>query len=296
MQSKVSHEIERKKYNFIPKIVMQTWKTEGMSSEWSDCRESLQVSLPSDWQYVFMTDFAMYSFVKFAFPELFDDFLRLPYGVQRADIFRYLWLYAYGGLYLDLDYKIHKPFVHFLEAINSPLIVIYSANMKSVLTNSIIAAKPGLPLLLELAKASLKRPYGRWFSFTKHIQIMTSTGPLAFNDAIKDSNIPYTILPQKLFLSSSPILRDFNTETGFMSATEGGSWNSGDTIFFNFINKYKLFVTVFFSIIILMKVLDAYITKLTLDQLISRLKKSVRKTNSKLIETVRGVISTAEAM
>jgi mannosyltransferase OCH1-like enzyme len=260
--------------NGVPKLIMQTWKTETLEPTWHACRESLLRVLPADWSYVYLTDDAMLAFIKFAFPDLLKDFKALKYGVQKADILRYLWLYAYGGIYMDLDYEVQRPFFHVIEAIDSPLMVVHSANIKSVLTNSFIVSKPGAPVLLELARSALKRPMGLWWAITKHLEIMTSTGPLAFDSALRESKMPYAVLPQRLFLPDSPMLRDskkLNNES-FLVAADGGTWNSCDTHALNFVNRYKWILLSLVGLFIVRAVLDAYLRSMCLNQLLKRVR------------------------
>ena len=39
------------------------------------------------------------------YPELIPVYESFPYAVQRWDAIRYLILYTFGGLYVDLDYE-----------------------------------------------------------------------------------------------------------------------------------------------------------------------------------------------
>lgn len=233
----------------VPKLIMQTWKTEDMSAVWRHGQSTVLQHFP-DWSYVFLTDSAMHSFVASEFPELYAGFCALPYNIQRADVLRYLWLYKHGGLYLDLDYEILRSFEPLLESLQAPLYVLYSANLSSVMTNSLIVAIPGLQCLYDLAKSSLEySPW--WFALaSKHIQVMSSTGPLAFHAAIKASSVPFAVLPQSLFLPASPMLHDDLTEARRLAIAagqagpytmplDGGSWNSTDTTVINFLNRHK---------------------------------------------------------
>ena len=250
-----------------------------MSKEWNDCRRSLTDSLPPDWTYVFITDQKMYSFVLKEFPELYDKFMDLPHGVQRADVLRYLWLFKFGGVYLDLDYKILKNFTSYIDSLNVPLYVLHSANTSFIITNSFIVAKSGLHFFYNLAASSCEMPLGAWWSFSKHTDIMSSTGPLAFDEAVRKSNLPYCVLPNDLFLPYSPVMHDDNNQCGFMVAVEGGTWNALDTTIFNFVNRYKgLFV---FLIIcgLLSVVLDRFIFSQHLYYLMKRVRYVLAKRN-----------------
>ncbi len=45
----------------------------------------------------------MDTFVKENYPELYETYKGYKYPIQRCDAFRYMVLYKYGGIYIDLD-------------------------------------------------------------------------------------------------------------------------------------------------------------------------------------------------
>jgi mannosyltransferase OCH1-like enzyme len=276
----------------IPKLLMQTWKTENIPKSWLSGQESMIRSLPDDWTYVFLTDSAMFQFVEFAFPELIRAFKALPYGVQRADILRYLWLYAYGGIYIDLDYFARKPFVHFFENITEPICTLYSANMPFIYTNSLIVARPGLSLLLDLARESLQRPRGPYWAITKHIEIMTSTGPLAFHAKLTQSKIPYVILPNALFLPDSPVLESKTVDDkSYTFALVGGSWNSFDSIVFNHMNSFKWTIIAFIILFVFYRIFENALTSFLLHSLVESISKGRREIKPATLRRMNEIIA-----
>src|SRR5438128_2739326 len=92
----------------IPRLIMQTWKTEEAPDKWSSSPASIDHYMPT-WDYVLMTDELNLKFVKMHFPEYLDVYTSFPYNIQRADAIRYMWLYVNGGVYLDLDYELTEP-------------------------------------------------------------------------------------------------------------------------------------------------------------------------------------------
>jgi mannosyltransferase OCH1-like enzyme len=259
---------------------MQTWKNEDVPAAWKPGQESLLKALPSDYTYVYLTDKAMFEFVDFAFPEFSENFALMPHPIQRADILRYLWLYAYGGIYMDLDYFVIRPFTHFIEALSGPIMVIHSSNVGTILTNSFIIARPGVPFFLDLAREALENPKTSWASVSKHLEVMMTTGPLAFDRFVRSSGVPYTVLPQKLFLPTSPMIDDHEGLQGYMKPLEGGSWNSGDSAILNFLNKYKFFVISGLILFLVYKLLDGFLARLLLKLVIKRMKRSQKELQS----------------
>ena len=214
----------------IPKIIMQTWKNNNVPDVWKEGQYSMQTMFPG-WTYVFMTDDDNIAFVRKHFPEHERAFIALPYAIQRADIIRYMWLYVHGGLYVDLDYHVLRPFDHLLEN-DASLILLHSGNITWVLTNSIIAARPRQCVFLSIISQGL---YGKlpWFAHGKHMHVMFSTGPMAFHHEIVNSKTAYTVLPRNLFLPRA------EGEDNYMKILPGGTWNNIDSFVFNFALQYK---------------------------------------------------------
>lgn len=97
----------------IPRKVWQTWKTERSSSrfppnfkkhsnEWMNACQG--VTPP--YQYQLITDDQMLPLLKQVYggvPEIVQAFESLPLPILKADFFRYLIVYARGGIYSDMD-------------------------------------------------------------------------------------------------------------------------------------------------------------------------------------------------
>jgi len=88
----------------VPKIIHQTWKTNieedlppsvlQSSKEWKE--------MNPDWEYRLWNDSEVRDFVAKDYPNLLDMYDHIE-PVQRADLFRYLVILRYGGLYSDSD-------------------------------------------------------------------------------------------------------------------------------------------------------------------------------------------------
>ena len=57
---------------------------------------------------MFFTDNDIDNFIKTKVSKYSNTFYNLKYKIQRLDFFRYLAVYYYGGIYLDLDIDIQK--------------------------------------------------------------------------------------------------------------------------------------------------------------------------------------------
>ena len=105
----VQYEIEK-----IPKIIIQTWKTNSVPQRYMQLIESIKSNNP-DYEYLFFTDVDIENFLKENYPEYYHTYLNLPIKIQRIDFFRYIAIYHYGGFYMDLDMLCLKSFDNLLK-------------------------------------------------------------------------------------------------------------------------------------------------------------------------------------
>ena len=91
----------------IPKIIIQTWKTDQIGGIIGYLIRKLRANNP-DFEYKFFTDEDIDHFIKKEYPEYYDIYNAFEYTIQRIDFFRYLAVYHYGGFYFDIDMDIDK--------------------------------------------------------------------------------------------------------------------------------------------------------------------------------------------
>ena len=102
----------------IPRIIHQTFGTRtGMPAVLQEnCRAI--AALNPDFAYRFYDDRDHVSFIGETFgPEILARYLLIEpaYGAARADLFRYLCLYHFGGVYLDIKVGVNRPFSQVLR-------------------------------------------------------------------------------------------------------------------------------------------------------------------------------------
>ncbi len=88
----------------IPRAFHQTWKTPHLSTDLQELRQTW-VRLHPEWHHRFWSDPDAESFVRRHYPKLLPLYEAYPMPVQRADMFRYLILYHFGGVYADVDFE-----------------------------------------------------------------------------------------------------------------------------------------------------------------------------------------------
>lgn len=93
----------------IPRIVHQLWRTEQIPVRWLSAVASVK-RYHRGWQYRLWTDATMDDHVKANHPDLYPVFAGFNRQIMRVDVFRYVLMHDFGGLYCDLDYEFVRPF------------------------------------------------------------------------------------------------------------------------------------------------------------------------------------------
>lgn len=129
----------------IPKIIHQTWKNRDVPKEYIKFQKKV-TELHPDWEYRLWTDEDNLAFVEKHFPDFYGIFTKFPKNIMRADTIRYLIMFHFGGVYLDLDYEMLKPF----DLLNHGLVLPYSRNKTAgddfdAFGNCIFGSTPGHP-------------------------------------------------------------------------------------------------------------------------------------------------------
>ena len=92
----------------FPKIIHQTWKNDQVPTSLAPYQESW-MRLHPDWEYRLWTDADNDALVEDEFSSLLNLYRSLPRAIHRADFARVLYLWRFGGLYVDLDIAALRP-------------------------------------------------------------------------------------------------------------------------------------------------------------------------------------------
>jgi mannosyltransferase OCH1-like enzyme len=132
----------------IPKRIYQTWKTKDLPWGIKKVIKNMMDLNPSYSHYLY-DDNEMDKFVLEHYPgDIYEAYNVLAIGAARADLWRYLILYKYGGIYLDIDAAILKPLDTLIQHSDSAII---TREMYEGLFNQwILIFRKGHPLLKEV--------------------------------------------------------------------------------------------------------------------------------------------------
>ncbi len=174
----------------IPKIIHQSYKTPAhpYPHEW---QESWQTNHP-DWEYRFYTDADNRSLVEEHLPEFLEAYDLFPYNIMRADFARFLYMYLWGGVYVDLDYACLQPLDSLIGTVEHIGIPALPDNRFYQYHNAMLISEPGNEFWLSCAKEAVV-----YFDQAEHPRVEQLAGPLRIQESLLAHKPAFTTLSQK---------------------------------------------------------------------------------------------------
>lgn len=136
----------------IPKIIWQTMKTSQVPKILYDYA-STWIKLNPEYEYRLHDDNDVIDFIKSDFPEFLEAYNKIKYGASKADLWRYLVIYKYGGVYTDMDCRCIKPL---RKWINPEVMYATQLGINKDLCQWLIISVPGNPIFLRAAQKALQ--------------------------------------------------------------------------------------------------------------------------------------------
>jgi len=216
----------------IPKIIHQTWKTTELLPHMKQSQHSF-VQLNPNWTYILWTDKMNRRLIKTYFPWFLEQYDDYEYNIQRADAVRYFILWLYGGIYADTDIICKKSLDKLLlefEDLEQDLGIVRSSNLDYYSNWFMISSVRNSfwPRVWQQLVENKKCTY----CITRHLKIMTTTGPLLIDRCIKKYKPPLRDL-QAGFNDCSVCDTQCVCNNCYIINTNAGQWNSWDSKIMN---------------------------------------------------------------
>jgi mannosyltransferase OCH1-like enzyme len=163
----------------IPKNIFQSWYTKILDASIQSKIDSMKSMNPS-YNYYLYDDLEMDDFVNNNFPsEITECYNKLNIIVAKVDFWRYLVIYKYGGVYLDMDSSIDRPLDEIIKE-NDQAIITAENNAGMFVQWAIIFNKehPILKRVINLVIRNIRQN-----KYPNDIHKMT--GPTVFSEAIQ---------------------------------------------------------------------------------------------------------------
>jgi mannosyltransferase OCH1-like enzyme len=186
-----------------------------------------------DWQYLLWDEADKSALMLRSFPDLASRFEAIPYGVAKADIARYAFLYERGGFYFDTDYRLLRPINEQLlqHCCIIPIEHRWTLSERPSghveLGNSLLASEQGHPFWRELVYYIFNEKHPE--ELNDMGQIIPVTGPVVLTEFYMQnaSRFPEIVTPEKNVFQ--PDIRWFALSSSADDETYGmhlhwGSW------------------------------------------------------------------------
>ena len=136
----------------IPKIIWQTMKTSHVPVFMHDYA-STWIKLNPEYEYRLHDDKDVTEFIKSDFPEFLESYNKIKFGASKADLWRYLVMYRYGGVYADMDCRCINPL---RQWINPEAQFVTQLGINKDICQWMIITVPGNPIFLKAAQKALQ--------------------------------------------------------------------------------------------------------------------------------------------
>lgn len=178
--------------------------------------------LNPDWEYRFWNKNDIETFLKTYYPEFIPAYNAFPHNVQRWDAIRYLILYKFGGLYVDMDYECTENITPILCNTEcamglEPEAHAFRIHVPYIVGNAFMATVPEHPYFKELIDTVFcTEKNSNMYSDLCEL-ILNTTGPCMTTQVYKNSNYQkrVTLIPAELIapLTYTDIKTIINNET-----------------------------------------------------------------------------------
>ncbi|CAN8099675.1 unnamed protein product [Discula destructiva] len=201
----------------FPKKIWQTWKTDPLQFEERDSTTAKTWTLKNpSFRYEVLTDDNDMGYVEYHFgpgglnrPDIVEMYRSITATIIKADLLRYMVMYAEGGVYADIDVEALKPVSRFIpdhryDEADIDMVIGIEIDQPDFKDHPILGkksqsfcqwtfmARPGLPVMLKLIENIMGWLNGLAKQQNVPIsevvidfdQVISGTGPSAFTEAI----------------------------------------------------------------------------------------------------------------
>jgi mannosyltransferase OCH1-like enzyme len=161
-------------------------------------------------------------------PEFAAKYRSFQHMISRVDYGRYVLLYLYGGISLDLDMKPLHPLRQTPGLDEHDFIVsgaAYPMGTLGLLNNAVLIVTPRHPLLLEFIQRITERERREEDCLNRDMYIQVTTGPMVFSEFVREHPQSIHVLPHAFYepcMSLDPYCKV--PETAIMDHQHELSW------------------------------------------------------------------------
>lgn len=236
--------------NPIAPNIIQTWKNNIIPEKYKIFVKKIKKLNPKS-KYMFFNDDDIEHFIKNKFPKYYNIFNKFPYKIQKIDFFRYLAIYYYGGVYLDLDIFLSKSLLNIglenkcvfpLEYINNSDILLQKQGFKGLIGNYAFYSPKGHSFIKKIIDNIVNNriktiDYKNGFDYQRYV--LYKTGPVMVTQSYIDYRNKNFINLIKPYPFEKFCFGDYGKHQMM------GTWKNNIEKFSNFENKIGIVISCF---------------------------------------------------
>ena len=168
INNSLNYELFTNNESSIPKVIVSTYHDKSKIP--SKVYENIKQYAPN-YKHIIYNDEEIVLFLKKYFDSnVLNTFFTLDRGAHKADLFRYCYLYQYGGIYMDIKTKLIKDINLIFNKKNIDFYTVTSM-YRGTIYQGVLASKPKNPLFLSLIEhmVSVPKPVKIYFEFTRDL-------------------------------------------------------------------------------------------------------------------------------
>lgn len=170
----------------IQKNIFQTFFTKDIPSQVQKIIAALKKQNP-EYEYHFYDDLDIENFIKQEYgKDVQRAYNALQIGAAKADLWRYLVLYRYGGVYIDIDSCINKPLKDFIKETDKAILTRESHPGMFVQWGLFFCKQhPLLKKVIQQVVHNILFAVNKKIVINDYISLYKMTGPKVFSDTIE---------------------------------------------------------------------------------------------------------------
>lgn len=179
----------------IPLIFHQIWYQgiDKIKNPYSDCRKKCLAKLKEweGWEYMFWDKNSIEKLINENYPQFWDLYNYFDIMVQKIDLAKYIILYHFGGVYVDMDMECVRNIAKLIKS-SDELIISRIPKPYWLYNNGILFSNPKNKFWIKFIDEIEKNKVKRWYHI-KDYYIGNTTGPLLFTNFIDKNKGRYKI-------------------------------------------------------------------------------------------------------
>ena len=218
--------IEREEDCIIPKNIIQSFSSRYVTKEMKKNIDNW-INLNEEYSYTYFDEYEIVEFIKkYYSDEHLLTFYRINAGAGRADFFRYLYLYKFGGFWIDITLKCFVPLRNYIKN-TTELAVVYDVDPDNIY-NAFMGFPKNHQILKNCIEKCIKHVKGETFKNKKNYCIYHTTGPellkIEYDNYFKNKEKKeIVVLTKELILKNNitQIIRELDTYNCFYILLNG---------------------------------------------------------------------------